>query len=88
MTKVSQTITFATLANKTLADSPITASATATSGLAVTYTTSTLTVCTAGGTNGGTITLLAPGTCTVRANQAGDTLYAPAPVVSRSFVVT
>jgi hypothetical protein len=32
--------------------------------------------------------LLAPGTCTVRANQAGDTIYAPAPVVIRGFLVT
>ena len=88
VTKVSQTITFATLANKTLADSPVTVSATATSGLPVTFSTSTPAVCTAGGTNGETITLLVPGTCTVRANQAGDTIYAPAPVVIRSFGVT
>jgi hypothetical protein len=88
VTKVSQTISFAALANKTLADSPVTVSATATSGLPVTFSTSTPAVCTAGGTNGQTITLLVPGTCTVRANQAGDTIYGPAPVVIRSFVVT
>jgi hypothetical protein len=88
VTKVSQTISFAALANKTLADSPITVGATATSGLPVTFSTSTPAVCTAGGTNGQTITLLVPGTCTVRANQAGDTIYGPAPVVIRSFVVT
>jgi hypothetical protein len=88
VTKVSQTISFAALTNKTRADSPITVSATATSGLPVTFSTSTPAVCTAGGTNGQTITLLVPGTCTVRANQAGDTIYGPAPVVIRSFVVT
>jgi thermitase len=88
VSKVAQTITFAALANKTLADSPVTVSATATSGLPVTFSTSTPVVCTAGGTNGKTITLLAPGTCTVRASQAGDTIYGPAPVVSRSFLVT
>ena len=51
---------FAALANKTRADSPVTVSATATSGLPVTFSTSTPAICTAGGTNGQTITLLAP----------------------------
>jgi len=88
VSRASQTISFAALANRTMAQSPVTVFATATSGLPVTFTTTTLAVCTAGGTNGATITLRAPGTCTVRANQAGDALYAPAAVVSRSFVVS
>ena len=61
MTAVAQTITFAKPANATLAQSPLTVSGTATSGLAVTFTTTTPTVCTAGGTNGATITLLIRG---------------------------
>jgi hypothetical protein len=88
VTKVAQTITFATLANRSLAQSPFTVSATASSGLPVTFTTSTPTICTAGGANGATITLVKTGTCTVRANQPGDTIYGAAPVVVRSFVVT
>ena len=88
VTKVTQTITFAALANRPLAQSPFTVSATATSGLPVTFTTNTATVCTVGGADGATITLLNTGTCTVRANQPGDTIYGAAPVVARSFVVT
>jgi hypothetical protein len=84
----AQTITFAALANKTTAQSPVTVSATASSKLAVTFTTSTPAVCTAGGTNGKTITLVSGGTCTVVANQAGNGTYAPAPAVSNSFTVS
>ena len=36
-------------------------------------------VCAAGGTNGETISILAAGTCTVLADQAGNTTYAAAP---------
>jgi hypothetical protein len=43
--------------------------------------------CAAGGTDGASITLLAAGTCTVQADQAGDATYAPAPSVTRSFAV-
>jgi hypothetical protein len=66
----------------------ITVSATASSGLAVTFTTTTPTVCTSSGTNGSTISILAIGTCTVVADQAGDAHWAPAPSVSQSFQVT
>jgi dienelactone hydrolase len=85
--KADQTITFAALANRTLGDPPFTVYATASSGLAVTFTTSTPTVCSAGGTNGATISLQAAGTCTVTAAQAGNAGYNPAPPVSRSFTV-
>ena len=36
-------------------------------------------VCSAGGTNGSTITILATGACTVLADQAGDAFYSAAP---------
>ena len=85
--KTAQTITFGALANKTFGAPPFTASATASSGLAVTFTTSTSSVCSASGTNGATITLLAAGTCTVTAAQAGNATYDPAPPVARSFAV-
>lgn len=39
----------------------------------------TSSVCSAGGTNGSTITILATGTCTVLADQAGNATYNPAP---------
>jgi hypothetical protein len=37
--------------------------------------------------SGATVTLLTGGTCTVRAAQAGNGAYAPAPTVDRSFEV-
>ena len=45
-------------------------------------------MCTAGGTNGATITLLAIGTCTVAADQSGSAIYNAALRVTRSFAVT
>ena len=84
----SQTITFEALANKTLAQSPVTVGANSSSGLAVSFTTTTLSVCTSGGTDGATIALAKPGTCTVQATQAGDATYNPAPPFSQSFKVS
>lgn len=58
--------------------------ATATSGLAVTFTSATPAVCSA---SGATATVLSAGTCTIRADQAGDASYTPAPQVSQSFAI-
>jgi hypothetical protein len=88
VSKASQTVTFGGLANKKLPQSPVTVSATSSSGLAVTFTTTTPSVCTAGGTNGDSITLLKAGTCTVVASQAGNATYNSATPVSRSFTVS
>ena len=88
VSKASQTITFGTLVAKTTTQPPFTVSATASSGLVVTFTTTTPSVCTSSGTNGQTITLIAPGTCTVKANQAGNAIYGPAASASRYFTVS
>ena len=88
VSKAPQTISFGALANKTLAQSPVTVSATATSGLAVSFTTTTPLVCASGGTHGATITLVRTGTCTVQANQAGNATYSAAPTATRSFTVS
>ncbi|MGB9148888.1 MAG: choice-of-anchor D domain-containing protein, partial [Burkholderiales bacterium] len=45
------------------------------SGLPVIFTSATPAVCTHGGTNGSTITGVTTGTCTIRANQAGNANY-------------
>ncbi len=82
---VNQTITFAALANKTLAQSPVTLNATASSGLPVSFATTTPSVCTL---NGSTLTLVAAGTCSVTASQPGNATYNAAPVVTRSFSVS
>jgi hypothetical protein len=88
ITRAPQTITFGALPDRGTMQSPVTVAATSSSGLPVTFTTTTPTVCTAGGPRGTTITLLTSGTCTVQADQAGNAIYAPASGIAQSFIVT
>ena len=83
-----QTISFPAIAVKTMLQSPVPATATATSGLPVNFTSTTPSVCSADGVNGTSITLIGPGTCTLQANQAGNAAWAPAATVSRNFTVS
>jgi hypothetical protein len=85
---LSQKVTFAAISNKTLLQSPLTLTATASSGLPVSFATTTPLACTTSGTDGTTITLLGTGTCTVVASQGGDATYAAATPASRSFGVS
>jgi Bacterial Ig-like domain (group 3) len=87
VTKDFQYITFGWLYGKTLSQSPITVSATASSGLPVSFATTTPLVCSSSGTYGTTITLLAPGLCTVVASQGGSAQYLPAASVAEFFTV-
>ena len=80
----SQTISFTQPADTALTDGPVTLTATATSGLVVSFTSTTLAVCTVTGTS---VTLVSLGTCTIDADQAGDSNYTAAPTSSESFVV-
>jgi hypothetical protein len=80
-----QTITFAALPNVPYGTAPFSLTATASSGLAVSFATSTSTVCTVAS---GTVTVVSAGTCTIQATQAGNTNYAAATAVSQSFTVT
>lgn len=57
------------------------------SGNPVTFSTTTPSVCTSSGTNGTTISFVGAGTCTVTADQAGNTTWAPAPTASVTFTV-
>jgi hypothetical protein len=84
----AQTITFDPIANKVIGSGSFTAVATATSGLAVTFTTSTPSVCGASGTNGSVISLLTVGTCTIVASQAGNAQWAAAANASQTFQIT
>ncbi|MBE5314054.1 MAG: fibronectin type III domain-containing protein [Xanthomonadales bacterium] len=79
-----QIITFANPGAQTFGKTP-TLSATASSGLPVTFTSATTGVCTI--TAGGTLSFLTTGTCTINADQAGDATYDAAPRVSQSFAV-
>ncbi len=81
-----QTITFANPGAQTYGTSPtLTASSSAGGGYVVTFTSSTTGVCTI--TSGGVLTFVTAGTCTINADQAGDSSYLPAAQVSRSFTV-
>ena len=83
--RASQTITFAPLNNVTLGVAPFTISAMASSGIAVSFTSSTTKVCTV---SGSTVTILATGTCSITASAAANTIYAAATPVTQTFAVT
>ena len=64
-----QTITFPAISDRAYTGADFTLTATASSGLAVTYVSTTPSVCTV--TSAGKVDMLAPGTCTITASQAG-----------------
>jgi Tol biopolymer transport system component len=78
-----QTITFAPLANKTYGERDFTVSATASSGLPVSF--ATAGDCTI---SGATIHITRPGSCAVTASQPGDANYNEATDVLRSFAIS
>ncbi len=61
-----------------------TANASATSGLAVTFSSTTPSICSVSGSS---VSGVAAGTCTIAANQAGNSAYAAAPQVTGSITV-
>jgi hypothetical protein len=77
-----QTITFGELSDKTLGDLDFTVSGSASSGLPVSFAASGK--CTV---SGSTVTLIGAGSCTITAQQGGNTNYRPAEPVSRSFSI-
>ncbi|MFI5335681.1 MAG: immunoglobulin domain-containing protein, partial [Opitutales bacterium] len=83
---LTQTISFPPLSNQTYPVSPLTLSATATSGLPVTF---SVISGPAGvsGVNGTTLTISGTGAVTVQADQAGNGAYAAAPAVQQSFSI-
>ena len=87
VSKVAQSISFTSTApaSAMLGDAPYTVAASATSALAVTFTSTTPSVCTVSGT---TVSYVAAGTCTVNADQAGNATYAAATQGTQSFLVT
>ena len=78
----SQTITFNPLPDRNYGDAPFDVSgyASASSGLPVSF--SSLGKCTVAGT---TVTITGAGVCTIKANQAGNATFNPAPLKVRSF---
>jgi hypothetical protein len=83
--KADQTITFGALGSKVLGSGTFALSATASSGLTVTYTSSNPAVATV---SGSTVTLVSVGTAVITASQAGNTTYNAAPSVPQTLTVT
>lgn len=85
-TKQDQTITFtSTPPTNATVGGTYAVSATASSGLTVSFASTTTGVCTI---SGSTVRFVAAGTCTVRASQAGNESWNPAPNVFQSFSVS
>lgn len=82
--KLSQSITFSALTDKTYGDSPFSLSASASSGLSVSYTSSNTSVATV---SGSTVTIVGAGTTTITAYQSGNSNYNAATEVSRTLTV-
>lgn len=80
----TQTITFNNPGSQNFGTSPQ-INASATSGLSVSFTSTTTSVCTV--TSSGILSTVAPGTCTLHADQAGNGAFLPAPTVSQSFAI-
>ncbi|MBK8321700.1 MAG: DUF4214 domain-containing protein [Betaproteobacteria bacterium] len=84
LSKDDQSIAFGTAPNIAVGGTG-TVIATATSGLAITYATTTPGTCSV---SGATVTGVAVGTCTITANQGGDTFWNAATQATQSFTIT
>ncbi|MFL5619359.1 MAG: MBG domain-containing protein [Gemmatimonadaceae bacterium] len=81
--QANQTIAFGSIPDKTFGDADFTVSATATSGLTVSFTASGS--CSINASN--TVSLTGAGSCTITASQAGNTNFAAATPVQQSFQI-
>jgi FG-GAP-like repeat/Putative Ig domain/FG-GAP repeat/Beta-propeller repeat len=81
----AQSIAFNALSDRALGSPPFAVSATATSGLMVSFNSLTGSICTV---TDAVVIIVATGTCTVQASQVGNASYAAAGRVNRSFRVT
>ncbi|MDI1255396.1 MAG: YDG domain-containing protein, partial [Flavobacterium sp.] len=84
ITTISQTITFNPIATKTTNDTPFALTATASSGLSVSYISSNPAVATIAGN---IVTITGAGSTTITASQAGDATYGAASNVDRTLTV-
>ncbi len=79
-----QIISFGAISTQGAGTTPMAIGATASSGLAVTFSSGTTPICTV---SGNLVTLLAAGTCSITASQAGNSQYSAATPVTQSFTV-
>jgi hypothetical protein len=82
--RLPQTITFPIIGDQTFGAPDFALNATASSGLSVTFSAGPPSVCTV---SGSTLHIVAAGSCTVNANQAGDANFLAAAQVQRTFQV-
>jgi hypothetical protein len=82
--KDTQAITFPAIADIGVDAAPFPLTATASSGLAITYTSLTPSVCMV---NNGTVVVLGPGDCSIKTSQSGNGNYVAAPDVVRTFTI-
>ncbi len=82
--KLSQTLTFTALATRINGDAPFALTASASSGLAVSYSSSNLSVATV---SGNTVTIVSSGATTITASQAGNASYNAASSVAQILTV-
>jgi uncharacterized protein (TIGR03437 family) len=80
----SQQILFPSLPNVSLGAAPFVPTATASSGLPVSFSSSAAAVCTV---SGNTVTIVGAGTCSITASQAGNANFSAATPVTQSFTV-
>jgi hypothetical protein len=83
VSKLTQTISFGAIGAQTVG-TPLTLTATASSGLVVSYSATPSSVCKV---SGSIVTMAGSGTCTITASQAGNATYAAAAAVPQSFEV-
>jgi alpha-tubulin suppressor-like RCC1 family protein len=83
VSKLSQSVNFTAPANTTYSATPVALTASATSGLPVTF----AVVSGPATVDGGNASLNGAGTVTIRASQAGDAIYEAAAAVDRTFTV-
>lgn len=84
ITLLSQIITFAPLSDETIGNIPFSIGATATSGLTVSFTSNTTTICSVSGT---IVTLIGTGTCSITATQNGNATFAVGAAITQTFLV-
>ena len=82
--KADQAISFTALNERTYGDAAFSISASSNSGLAVTFTSTTTSVCTLVGTS---VSIVSAGSCSITASQSGDSNYNAATNVVQSFTV-
>lgn len=85
--KINQTLSFPAIAGKDFGDPAFLAGASVSSARAVAYVTSTVSVC-AVNSSSGLVSITAVGTCTITVSSLGNSSYAAASEVTRSFVVS